>query len=72
MIFYLFAFPGDVNNDESADLVCVQPDGGVGIYQTRTSETGIDFPFVPYEDKRFGFCPANQDEKAKVGTERSF
>ena len=58
--------PGDVNGDDRADLVCAQPDGGVAIYQTQITETGIDFPFLPYEDKRFGFCHWNQDEKAKV------
>ena len=58
--------PGDVNGDESADLICVQPDGGVAIYQTHTSDAGISFAAEPYKDDLFGFCPIYQDAEAKV------
>ena len=55
-----------MNGDQSADLVCVQADGSVDIYQTHTSDTGINFAPQPYVDSLFGFCPADQDEKARV------
>ena len=65
-IYIDYVLSGDVNSDNMADLVCVQPDGGVGTYQSLTTDTGIKFSSQPYEDKFFGFCPAKQDEKAKV------
>ena len=55
-----------MNGDQSADLVCVQPNGGVDIYQAQSSVTGISFAPAPYEDNLFGFCSVNQGEKAKV------
>ena len=55
-----------MNGDQSADLVCVQANGGVDIYQTQSSVTGISFAPAPYEDNLFGFCSVNQGEKAKV------
>ena len=59
-------FPGDVNGDQSADLVCAQADGGVDIYQTRTFDSGINFAPQSYVDHLFGFCPVDQDGKASV------
>ena len=55
-----------MNGDQNADLVCVQADGSVDIYQTHTSDTGINFAPQPYVDSLFGFCPADQDEKTRV------
>ena len=55
-----------MNGDESADLICVQPDGGVAIYQTHTSDAGISFGLQPYEDDLFGFCPVSQKLKPQV------
>ena len=65
-LYIWHVFPGDLNGDQNADLVCVQADGSVDIYQTHTSDSGIKFAPQPYVDSLFGFCPADQDEKARV------